>query len=789
MKEKILEKKMDKYRHDQPDDIILKRQERFREHWLKIQGGIGNLKFYCNPLTAIGSFVLVWALVIWAFTDNDSHQLLQSAKQWITDVWTWLYIADQFIWTGFVVFIYFKWGHLKLGKDDDLPNYDDLSYFAMVFCTGLSAAKYYAGVTEPIDHYTYKGSEDILTYWGKNSSMQQAQNAINITLFHWGIHGFAIYTLPAILLSFMAYRKGLPITMRTTLYPLLGKKIEGRAGDLIDFVSIIDILFGVSVGLAIGANILNSGLHESFSNFDVVSGNQIVIIWSLTAIATASVLSGLNMGIRHLSVISLVAGTCVFLVIIAIEDTWYILNLFVQSVGYYLQFLIGTGLYTGAFSQTGNLPNQNPESKNWIHKNTLFYWGWWIAVAPMTATFIARISRGRKISELILYCCFLPVLCLFLWMTAFGGIAINMQHLAINGNITCDMYNNGKRNINYTVWTNQYKNIDNLECLDESARFFAIIDKYDGVATLLYIFSMLSMVLQYATHADSASLVVDIISSNGKDNPPIMQRVLWTLTQGAVATALIKYSEQTTAEKTIDSISPISIIVALPMIIILNCSCVALWRVLSNERGFNLDTEFVEWHMYYGNINKVSLWKDTLIALLCPWLIMGDIRFNLNEDKKWQYKIWAYFSFGLLFYLWIILLIVGAFVDNLDKFGWISLLGFFVYSAYYRQILRRRRHIAGNIIEDVIVMVIYPLTILQMHEELHVEPQSDAPHLPPDEEDQFEPGSPSSGYNKPDFSPPVVKLEMDDIIEEKSEERSNRAGAHNNGYAESTLSF
>ena len=232
-------------------------------------------------------------------------------------------------------------------------------------------------------------------FFFRYSDNQRAQDSITITLFHWGIHGWVVYVVVGLLLAFVCYRQGLPMTMRSCMYPLIGDKIYGWMGDVIDIVSVVCTMFGVCTSLGLGVMQLNAGVHRLRDSIEISTLNQIIIIWCVTACATVSVISGLKMGIRRLSEICFALGVFIMLLVFFLDDPGHSLNLVVQSTGHYLQNVIQLGFHTDAFAQVGNAPD-GKEAQNWMNEWTIFYWGWWIAWSPFVGMFIAKISRGEN---------------------------------------------------------------------------------------------------------------------------------------------------------------------------------------------------------------------------------------------------------------------------------------------------------------------------------------------------------------------------------------------------------
>ena len=385
-------------------------------------------------------------------------------KLWVAARFNWFYIGSQDVWIVFIAVIYFsKYSSIKLckpGEEDQEPEYSDASWFTMLFCSGIGVGLFYFGVAEPVWHYTTGYNR----YSSDNSltDVAVAQDAMNLTFYHWGLHGFVVYTQVGLMLGIVSHRWGMPMTMKTCFYPLLGDKVFGIIGDAIDTLSVITTLFGVCTSLGLGVMQLATGL-ERLTKDDITgessirntTATQVIIVWVITAIATASVVSGLKRGIQRLSNIAFAMGLMILFVGLYIGDTWLYLNIFVQSVGYYIQYVIELGTITAAFAAspfeildahgTDLSPTVSPagaghatttENKNWMDWWTLFYWGWWIAWSPFVGTFMAKISKGRTVSQFIIGSCIGPITFGFIWFSIFGGAGINMVRDAAANGIT-----------------------------------------------------------------------------------------------------------------------------------------------------------------------------------------------------------------------------------------------------------------------------------------------------------------------------------------------------------------
>ena len=358
------------------------------------------------------------------------------------------------------------------------------------------------------------------------SDNQRGQDAINITLFHWGVHAWVVYSLVGILMGLASYRQGLPMTIRSCFYPLIGDRIYGWIGDVIDILSVIVTMFGVCTSLGLGVITLNSGINRMNSDIEENSTNQIIIIWIITAIATISVVSGLKVGIRRLSEICFCMGMALMMFVLFYDNTWYLLNLYVQSIGYYFQYIIQLGFHTDAFAQLGNAPDKK-ENPTWMDSWTIFYWGWWIAWSAFVGMFIAKVSKGRTIRNVINATMTAPILYSFLWLCIFGGVGIKMEREAELNNITCNSSLGGEYS------TESYNGLYRLSCRGFAQMFFDVLQQYgENLEGFLFGLSMATIVLYFVTSSDSGSLVIDCLSANGSPEPPIMQRIFWALTEG-----------------------------------------------------------------------------------------------------------------------------------------------------------------------------------------------------------------------------------------------------------------
>ena len=415
--------------------------------WMKFRIPIfGEIRF--NPIVSFSAIALIWGFVVWCSIQGEDVPF-SKWKAWVVAKFTWLYIGSQDLWAIFAIVLYCsKYSNIKLGKPNDEPEFNDVTWFMMLFACGIGVGLFFYGVSEPVYHYTGRNRYSADPTIPDNTI---AQIAINITLYHYGIHAWIVYSLVGLLLGLLAYRENLPMTMKSCFYPLIGDRIFGWIGDAIDIVSIMTTLFGVCTSLGLGARQLNAGLHminPELPADDVTI--QVICIWCITAVATVSTVSGVGMGIRRLSEVCFTVGMFIMTVTFFMDESWYILNLFVQSVGYYVQYIVQLGWHTDAFEQAlpsfggkdrnrfipeGGMRPDGPDS--WMDDWTMFYWGWWISWCPFVGMFIAKVSKGRTIKSFINGTITIPTIYAFSWMVLFGGIGIRQERVAGKIGLCC----------------------------------------------------------------------------------------------------------------------------------------------------------------------------------------------------------------------------------------------------------------------------------------------------------------------------------------------------------------
>lgn len=454
---------------------------------------------------------------------KTAQQLFEAIQAWILGNASWFYILVVAIILLSVVFLAVsRYGDIKLGPDHSEPDYRNFTWFAMLFSAGMGIGLMFFGVAEPVMHF-------MAPPVGDGGTATAAREAMKITFFHWGLHAWAIYAIVALILAFFSYRHGLPLTLRSALYPLIGNRIHGPIGHAVDIFAIIGTVLGVATSLGLGVAQINSGLNHLFG-VPVGVNTQIILIVITCGLATISVASGLDKGIRILSETNLVLAAVLLLFVLVVGPTVFLLQTFVQNTGAYLSDLV---------NKTFNLYAYEPT--DWIGGWTLFYWGWWIAWSPFVGLFIARISRGRTIREFICGVLLVPAGFTLFWMTVFGDTAIHF--------ILVD----GVKGFAETVQA------------DSSLALFAFLEQLPW-SSVISLVAIAMVAVFFVTSADSGALVVDLLASGGADRTPVWQRIFWSLLMGAVAIALLLADGLTALQTaTIASALPFSVILLLSL--------------------------------------------------------------------------------------------------------------------------------------------------------------------------------------------------------------------------------
>lgn len=479
---------------------------------------------------AVLVILLFLALGIWKA--EHTALILEQLNAFLTKNLGWYLILTVSSFLFFCIYLLFsRFGRLRLGPEGSVAEYNFISWLSMLFSAGMGIGLLFYGVAEPLIHYAHPPS-------GTPLSIESARQAMNISYFHWGLHAWSTYIIVGLSIAYFGFRKGLPLSLRSAFYPLLGDRIYGPFGHAIDVLAIFGTLFGVATSLGLGVIQVNAGLTRLL---DLPQGPQfqLVLIALITAGATLSVVTGLDRGIRRLSEINIVVAVLLLLFVFLGGPTLFILNALVQNVGFFLQNFFQTMFWTEAFTESG-----------WQSSWTVFYWAWWISWAPFVGLFIARISRGRTLKEFIAGALFVPSAMTYVWFTVFGGSAVYFAH-------------RGDHEL--------------LQSTDQQMAFalFDFLNRLplSDIASTLAIIVIVSF---FITSSDSGSFVIDMIASGGKPNPPVFQRIFWALLEGAVAGVLLLTGG-------LMALQTAAIATALPFSLVLIAMMISLAKALRSE--------------------------------------------------------------------------------------------------------------------------------------------------------------------------------------------------------------
>ncbi len=451
-----------------------------------------------NIFVSLVTAILVLAFVIFTISQPTlSSNFFEGINVYLNKNFNWLYVITVNAALFFLVYLGFsRYGKIRLGGYTARPDYSDMSWYAMMFSAGVGIGIFFYGVAEPIAHLNIPAALD------SGSSFDN----FKVMFLNYAMHPWGVYGLLAIGLGYFSYNKGLPFAIRSLFYPLLGDKIYGIMGDIIDTVATLSVLFGLATSLGLGAKQINSGLNYVFGIPDA-SYVQMILIAGITVVATLSVMSGLSKGVKLLSELNLMISGVLLAVVLLIGPTTYILSTYLSSLGVYITDFASTGLFTAIL----------PEDVAWQGEWSVFYWAWWISWSPFVGTFIARISKGRTIKEIALGVLIIPPVTITFAMTILGaaGIFVNEQfggviEQAVETNIATSMF-----------------------------EMFNYLTSSGLLQSLLSVTGVIAIAIFFVTSSDSGSLVASSLTSGGLENPPVAQRVFWSVLQGLIAMAVL----------------------------------------------------------------------------------------------------------------------------------------------------------------------------------------------------------------------------------------------------------
>ena len=502
-------------------------------------------------------------LVIGTAIDPEAAgALFSDVLSFTTETFGWFYMLAVALFLMFIIVLAFSsYGSIKLGPDHAEAEYGFLEWFAMLFSAGYGIALLFYGVAEPVMHFSSPPMSDPQT-------IAAAKEAMQIAYFHWGFHIWAIYGVVGLSLAYFAFRHGLPLSIRSTLYPIIGDRIHGPIGHTVDVFAILGTMFGIATSLGLSVSQINAGLNYLLPDIIPVNTTiQVVAIALVTSAALVSVLAGMDKGVKRLSILNMVLATALMVFVFVVGPTIFILNAFMENTGSYLGNIVERTFSLQAY-----------ENSDWIGSWTLFIFAWTIAWAPFVGLFIAKISRGRTIREFVLGVMLVPTFFTFFWFSVFGDTALHM--------IMVDGYNSLISEVQNNQAIALFKLLERLP-----------FTEFVSSLTILLIITF------FVTSSDSGSLVIDSLAAGGRSDTPWWQRSFWVVTEGAVAAVLLIAGGLT-------ALQTAAIVSALPFAIIILISMFGMWRALRIEghRNQSLDQN----NKLPPHLLKPSAWRERI---------------------------------------------------------------------------------------------------------------------------------------------------------------------------------
>ncbi len=516
----------------------------------------------------IPAVVVTLLLVIGTISNPElAGEVFSSTLAFITTNFGWFYMLSVAFFLVFIVGIAMTpWGSIKLGPDHAEPQYSFPAWFAMLFSAGYGIALLFFGVAEPVLHYASPPA-------GAGETVDAAKQAMQIAFFHWGFHIWAIYGLTGLVLAYFSFRHGLPLSMRSALYPIIGERIYGPIGHVVDVFAILGTLFGIATTLGLSVTQINAGINYLWPSIPISINVQIIAIAIITGLAICSVVAGLDKGVKNLSLLNMILAIGLMLFVFLVGPTIFILETFLQNTGSYLNNIIERTFNLQAYSRS-----------DWIGNWTLFIFGWTIAWSPFVGLFIAKISRGRTIRQFVFGVMFVPTIFTFLWFSVFGDTALHM------------------------IMVEGYTSLISDVQADNAIALFKLFEllPMTSIASFLAVVLIITF---FVTSSDSGSLVIDSLAAGGALHTPVWQRVFWASIEGVVASALLLAGG-------LSALQTMTIASALPFAIIMMIAALGMWRALVIEGHHETSLQS---HMQGSRLASNAgpgLWKKRLAGMV-----------------------------------------------------------------------------------------------------------------------------------------------------------------------------
>ena len=530
------------------------------------------------PAAVIATIFVAFAMLL----PDATEAAFASVQSSIVSNFNWYYVLLAAFFVVFCLWMGFsRYGNIKLGKDDDEPEFSLGSWFSLLFAAGMGIGLVFYGVSEPLSHF----AQPRPGVTGTDS--QLAQQALSQTYLHWGVHAWSIYVVIGLALAYAIHRRGRPVSIRWALEPILGRRVRGAWGHTIDVIALVGTLFGVATSLGLGVLQISAGLESAgfVESSDLLNVGIIIVI---TGFVLFSVLSGVTKGMKWLSNFNLALAGALVIFVLIVGPTQFLMRDFVQSIGHYLQNVIGLTFNVSAFTGT--------EGENWQGAWTTFYWAWWISWSPFVGIFIARISRGRTVRQFVTGVILVPTLITFLWFSVLGGTALYSQLQGEGGLVGAD----GAVSV-------------------ESALFAALAQLPGG--SVLVIGAIVLIAIFFITSADSGSLVMSMIATGGQIEPKAWIRVFFTGITALLAIALLLTGG-------LDALKTAAIIIALPFSVVMIAIC---W---STVVAFNRELRAVDRAQHAALVDKIGDYYGLEVEEPAERGIFVGPRLKLKRAKK-----------------------------------------------------------------------------------------------------------------------------------------------------------
>ena len=516
----------------------------------------------------IPAVVVTLLLVVGTISNSDlAGEVFSATLAFITTNFGWFYMLSVAFFLVFIVGIAMTpWGSIKLGPDHAEPQYSFPAWFAMLFSAGYGIALLFFGVAEPVLHYASPPA-------GAAQTVDSAKQAMQIAFFHWGFHIWAIYGLTGLVLAYFSFRHGLPLSMRSALYPIIGERIHGPIGHVVDVFAILGTLFGIATTLGLSVTQINAGINYLWPDIPVSISVQIIAIAIITALAICSVVAGLDKGVKNLSLLNMILAIGLMLFVFLVGPSIFILETFLQNTGSYLNNIIERTFNLQAYSRS-----------DWIGNWTLFIFGWTIAWSPFVGLFIAKISRGRTIRQFVFGVMFVPTIFTFLWFSVFGDTALHL------------------------IMVEGYTSLITDVQADNAIALFKLFELLPMTSIASFL-AVLLIITFFVTSSDSGSLVIDSLAAGGASHTPVWQRVFWASAEGVVAATLLLAGG-------LSALQTMTIASALPFAIIMLIAALGMWRALVIEGHHETSLQNHMQSTRLASNAGPGLWKKRLAGLV-----------------------------------------------------------------------------------------------------------------------------------------------------------------------------